>query len=221
MTYVADVTSYEYIVGLAAASISRFGQVHVLCNNAGVAGFGGVLDMSIDEFRWVMDVDLMGVLHGIKAFLPHMIEHGEGHIVNTSSVSGLLTQPGMSAYNAAKFGVVALSESVYYELQLLKSSVGVSVLAPAWVQTRIFEAERYRPGTASPQGEIGEIVRPAMVELASNARLTADDVALKVVEGVKANEFYIITHKGVLPFIKHRHEDIELLRNPSVDQGLG
>ncbi|MCP3974810.1 MAG: SDR family NAD(P)-dependent oxidoreductase [bacterium] len=221
MTYVADVTSYDYMVGLAAASISRFGHVNLLCNNAGVAGFGGVLDMTLDEFRWVIDVDLMGVLHGIKAFLPHMMTHGDAHIVNTASVSGLLTQPGMSAYNAAKFGVVALSESVFYELQLLKSSVGISVLAPAWVQTRIFEADRYRPGATSPQGEIAEIVRPAMVELASNARLTADDVAVKVVEGVKANHFYIVTHKGVLPFIKHRHEDIEMLRNPSVDQGLG
>ncbi len=216
----ADVTSFEDMGALAAAAIDRYGRVNVVCNNAGVAGFGGMLEMSVSDWRWVIDVDLMGVVHGVKAFLPHLVEHGDGHIVNTASVSGLLSQPGMSAYNAAKFGVIALSESLFYELQILESTVGVSVLAPAWVQTRIFEADRYRPGAESPEGKVAELVRPMMVKLAERGRLTAADIAAKVVAGVKANQFYILTHKGILPIVKHRHEDIEELRNPSVDQGL-
>jgi NAD(P)-dependent dehydrogenase (short-subunit alcohol dehydrogenase family) len=220
MTHRADVTKFEDLEALAAAAIERYDRVNIVCNNAGVAGFGGMLEMSISDWQWVIDVDLMGVVHGVKAFLPHLVDHGDGHIVNTASVAGMLTQPGMSAYNAAKFGVIALSESLFYELELLESTVGVSVLAPAWVQTRIFEADRYRPGAESPEGKVAELVRPLMVKFAERGRLTADDIADNVVEGVKANQFYILPHKGVLSIVKHRHEDIEELRNPSVDQGL-
>jgi len=220
MTHRADVTKVEDMEALAAAAIDHYGRVNVVCNNAGVAGFGGMLEMSVSDWKWVIDVDLMGVVHGVKAFLPHLVEHGDGHIVNTASVSGLLSQPGMSAYNAAKFGVIALSESLFYELQILESSVGVSVLAPAWVQTRIFEADRYRPGAESPEGKVAELVRPMMVKLAERGRLTAEDIAEKVVEGIKGNQFYILPHRGILSIVKHRHEDIEELRNPSVDQGL-
>lgn len=216
----ADVTSFEDMEALAAAAIGHYGRVNVVCNNAGVAGFGGMLEMSVSDWQWVIDVDLMGVVHGVKAFLPHLVEHGDGHIVNTASVAGMLTQPGMSAYNAAKFGVIALSESLFYELELLESTVGVSVLAPAWVQTRIFEADRYRPGAESPAGKVAEAVRPMMLKLAERGRLTADDIADSVVAGVKADQFYILPHKGILSIIKQRHEDIEELRNPSVDQGL-
>ena len=220
MTHRADVTKFEDMEALAAAAIDRFEQVNVVCNNAGIAAFGGMLEMSVSDWQWVIDVDLMGVVHGVKAFLPHLVEHGDGHIVNTASVSGFLSQPGMSAYNAAKFGVIALSESLFYELQVLESTVGVSVLAPAWVQTRIFEADRYRPGAESPEGTVAELVRPMMVKLAERGRLTAEDIADRVAEGVKANQFYILPHKGILSIVKHRHEDIEELRNPSVDQGL-
>lgn len=220
MTHRADVTKFEDMEALATAAIERFEQVNVVCNNAGIAAFGGMLEMSVSDWQWVIDVDLMGVVHGVKAFLPHLVEHGDGHIVNTASVSGFLSQPGMSAYNAAKFGVIALSESLFYELQVLESTVGVSVLAPAWVQTRIFEADRYRPGAESPEGTVAELVRPMMVKLAERGRLTAEDIADRVAEGVKANQFYILPHKGILSIVKHRHEDIEELRNPSVDQGL-
>lgn len=214
-----DVTSYPDLQGLAAAAVSRFGRVNVLCNNAGIAAFGGVLEMSVEEYRWVMDVDFMGVLHGVKAFLPHMLEHGDGHIVNTASVSGFLTQPGLSAYNAAKFGVVALSESLLYELEILESPIGVSVLAPAWVRTQIFDTSRYEQ-PATTMGKIGERVVPAMQALAARGRLTADDVADQVVAAVRDNQFYVFTHKGILKFIGHRHEDVVQMRNPSVEQGL-
>ncbi len=219
LTVRTDVTDFADVTALAEAAIKRFDRVNLLCNNAGIAAFGGVLEMSLEEYRWVMDVDFMGVLHGIKAFLPHMLEHGDAHIVNTASVSGFLTQPGLSAYNAAKFGVVALSESLLYELEILGSPIGVSVLAPAWVRTRIFDTERYEQA-ATTMGVVGERVVPAMRALAERSRLTADDVADKVVAAVRSNQFYIFTHKGIIPFIEHRHEDIVTMRNPSVDQGL-
>ena len=218
-TVPTDVTDFGDLEALAAGALERYDRVHLLCNNAGVAAFGGVLEMSVEEYRWVMDVDFMGVLHGIKAFLPHMLEHGDAHIVNTASVSGFLTQPGLSAYNAAKFGVVALSESLQYELEILESPIGVSVLAPAWVRTRIFDSGRYEQAAATT-GKVRERVVPAMKALAEAGRLTADDVAERVVAGVKENQFYIFTHKGILKLVGHRHEDITEMRNPSVDQGL-
>lgn len=219
LTVRTDVTKFADLEALAAATLDRFGQVNVLCNNAGIASFGGILEMSLEEYRWVLDVDLMGVVHGIKAFLPQMLEHGDGHILNTASVSGFLPQPGLSAYNAAKFGVVAISESLVYELEILESPIGVSVLAPAWVRTRIFDTERYEQAEAT-MGKIGERVVPAMQALAERGRLTADDVAGIAVDGIKENRFYIFPHKGILRFVGHRHEDIAEMRNPSVDQGL-
>lgn len=219
LTARTDVTDYEDLAALATASLERFDRVNLLCNNAGIAAFGGVLEMELAEYRWVMDVDFWGVLHGIKAFLPHLLEHGDGHILNTASVSGFLTQPGLSAYNAAKFGVVALSESLVYELEILESQIGVSVLAPAWVKTRIFDTDRYEQAAAS-SGKIGERVVPAMRAFAEQGRLTADDVAERTVAGIKEDRFYIFPHKGILKFVGHRHADITEMRNPSVEQGL-
>ena len=145
---VTDVTDPDSVAALCDAAHDRFGAVHVLCNNAGVGPAGAVLDMSVEDFRWIMDVNFYGVLHGIKAFLPQMIEQGEGHIVNTSSVAGLLSQPAMGAYNVSKHGVVVLSESLFYELQMMNAPIGVSVVCPAWVPTGIFDSERNRPGGA-------------------------------------------------------------------------
>jgi len=219
LTVRTDVTNYGDVVALAGASLERFDQVNLLCNNAGIAAFGGFLEMDLAEYRWVMDVDFWGVLHGIKAFLPHLLEHDDAHILNTASVSGFLTQPGLSAYNAAKFGVVALSESLVYELEILESSIGVSVLAPAWVKTRIFDTERYERAAQS-SGKVGERVVPAMQAFAEQSRLTADDVAERTVDAIKEGRFYIFPHEGILKFIGHRHSDITEMRNPSVEQGL-
>lgn len=219
VTQRTDVTVFDDVAELASVAVAHFGQVNLLCNNAGIAAFGGVLEMSLDEYRWVIDVDFMGVLHGIKAFLPEMLQHDDGHIVNTASVSGFLTQPGLSAYNVAKFGVVALSESLLYELEILESSIGVSVLSPAWVRTRIFDTERYEQAAKST-GKVGERVVPAMRALAESGRLTADDVADRTIAGIKENRFYIFPHKGILKFVEQRHRDIVEMRNPSVDQGL-
>lgn len=218
---VTDVTDADSVAALAGATYARYGAAHVLCNNAGVGPAGTVLDMPLEDFHWIIDVNLYGVLHGIKAFLPAMIDQGEGHIVNTASVAGLLTQPAMSAYNVSKHGVVVLSESLFYELQMMEVPVGVSVVCPAWVPTRIVESERNRPGGATiPTGPITDRVRASATRFMEASHRTVDEVADAVLDAIVEDRFYVITHPGIGPFIERRHEDIRLGRNPSVEQGL-
>src|SRR5258707_769960 len=125
-------------------SFEVFGNTHVVCNNAGVAAGGGIDNISLDNWRWVLDVNLMGVLHGIRAFLPHIRGHGEGgHIVNTASMAGMIAGLGFSPYGASKFAVVSMSEGL--ALQLKPLGIGVSVLCPSFVRTRIGESGRNRP----------------------------------------------------------------------------
>ncbi len=216
-----DVADLGDVETLAAATLERFGAVHVVCNNAGVGPPGGVAEMSIEDYRWIIDVNLWGVIYGVKTFLPGLLDQDEGHIVNTASVSALLTQPGLSAYNVSKFGVLALSESLYYELEMLGSAVGVSVVCPAWVRTRIHASERNRPGSApSPSGPVTDRVRRVAAGLTGASHRSPDDVADRVVAAIRAGTFYVLTHPGILRFVERRHEDIEQLRNPSVDQGF-
>src|SRR3954463_1906786 len=138
---VADPASVDHA---AKMSFEAFGRVHVVCNNAGVAAGGGIDHISLDNWRWVIDVNLMGVLHGIKSFLPHIRAHGEGgHIVNTASMAGMQTGLGFSPYGASKFAVVSMSEGL--RTQLKPHGIGVSVLCPHFVRTRIGESGRNRP----------------------------------------------------------------------------
>src|SRR5713101_5072488 len=138
---VADPTSVERA---AKASYQAFGNVHVVCNNAGVAAAGGIDNISLDNWRWVLDVNLMGVLHGIRTFLPHIRAHGEGgHVVNTASMAGMNSGLGFSPYTATKFAVVAMSEGL--SAQLKPHGIGVSVLCPSYVRTGIGESGRNRP----------------------------------------------------------------------------
>src|SRR5271167_4903433 len=137
---VADPASVDLA---AEACYQAFGRVHVVCNNAGVAGGTGIDNISLDDWRWVLDVNLMGVLHGIRTFLPHIRAHGEGgHIVNTASMAGMVSGLGFSPYSASKFAVVAMSEGLAMHLRPL--GIGVSVLCPGWVRTRITESARNR-----------------------------------------------------------------------------
>lgn len=139
-----DVTDSASVERAAGASFGAFGNVHVICNNAGVAAGGGIEDIALDSWRWVLDVNLMGVVHGIRAFLPHMRAHGEGgHIVNTASMAGMQSGLGFSPYTASKFAVVGMSEGL--APQLAPFGIGVSVLCPGFVRTRIGESGRNRP----------------------------------------------------------------------------
>src|SRR5215475_8522224 len=139
-----DVADPESVERAAQATFDAFGNVHVVCNNAGVAAGGGIDNISVDSWRWVIDVNLMGVVYGVRSFLPHMQRHGEGgHIVNTASMAGMINGMGFSPYAATKFAVVAMSEGLAAQLQ--PHGIGVSVLCPEFVRTRIGESRRNRP----------------------------------------------------------------------------
>ena len=212
-----DVASAGSMDALAEACFGTFGSVHLVCNNAGVGFAGAVADLTTADWEWVLGVDLWGVIHGLRVFLPHLISQGEGHVVNTASVAGLVSTPGMAPYNVAKHGVVTLSETLYYELEMAGSAVGVSVLCPAWVRTRIHESDRNRPETGG--GEIesasARATREFVAEMTSTGREPAAVAAL-VIDAVRDNRFYVLTHPGMLPIIATRHEDILSGRNPSV-----
>ena len=191
---VADPVSVERA---AEASYEAFGNVHVVCNNAGVAAAGGIDNISLDNWRWVLDVNLMGVLHGIRTFLPHIRAHGEGgHIVNTASMAGMNSGLGFSPYVASKFAVVGMSEGLAMQLKPL--GIGVSVLCPGFVHTRISESgrnrpERYgpthRPDPASPAGML-----TAQIAALIQSGLDPSDVAAQVLTAIREDEFYVFTH---------------------------
>jgi NAD(P)-dependent dehydrogenase (short-subunit alcohol dehydrogenase family) len=191
---VADPVSVERA---AEASYEAFGHVHVVCNNAGVAGLGGIDDISPDTWRWVLDVNVMGVLHGIRAFLPHIRAHGEGgHIVNTASMAGMLRSLGFSPYAASKFAVVAMSEGL--AMQLKPVGIGVTVLCPGFVRTRISESGRNRPERYGPR-QTPDPASPAGAVVARIAELVRSgidpsEVAARVLTAIRADELYVFTH---------------------------
>lgn len=191
---VADLASVERA---AKASFDAFGNIHVVCNNAGVGG--SIDNFSPDVWRWVLDVNIMGVLHGIATFLPHLRAHGEGgHIVNTASMAGILTGPWFSPYVASKFAVVGMSEGL--AAQLKPFGIGVSVVCPGFVRTRIHESARNRqerygsskaPDPDSAQAallsQIGELVRSG---------IDPSEVAARVLAAIRADDLYVFTHSG-------------------------
>ena len=191
---VADPVSVERA---ADASYQAFGNVHVVCNNAGVAASGGIDNISLDNWRWVLDVNLMGVLHGIRTFLPHIRAHGEGgHIVNTASMAGMNSGLGFSPYVASKFAVVGLSEGL--ATQLKPSGIGVTVLCPGYVRTRIGESGRNRPerygATQTPDRASPAGVLLAQIAERLQAGLDPSDVAARVLAAVREEELYVFTH---------------------------
>jgi NAD(P)-dependent dehydrogenase (short-subunit alcohol dehydrogenase family) len=169
----------------------------VVCNNAGVAAAGGIDNISLDNWRWVLDVNLMGVLHGIRAFLPHIRAHGEGgHFVNTASMAGMDGGLGFSPYTAAKFAVVGMSEGL--SEQLKPHGIGVSVLCPSFVRTRIHESGRNRPQrygetqTPDPASPSGQML--ALITASIAAGLDPADVAARVLAAIREDELYVFTH---------------------------
>jgi NAD(P)-dependent dehydrogenase (short-subunit alcohol dehydrogenase family) len=191
---VADPISVERA---ANASCEAFGNVHVVCNNAGVAAAGGIDNISLDNWRWVLDVNLMGVLHGIRTFLPHIRAHGEGgHIINTASMAGMNSGLGFSPYVASKFAVVGMSEGL--ATQLKPFGIGVSVLCPGFVRTRIGESGRNRPQrygatqTPDPASPAGLLLAQITERLQSG--LDPADVAARVLAAIRDDELYVFTH---------------------------
>jgi NAD(P)-dependent dehydrogenase (short-subunit alcohol dehydrogenase family) len=197
-TAVTDVSDADAVDALARATLGRFGAVHVVCNNAGVAGGGLTWQVPAPVWDWIVGVNLFGVVHGIRSFVPHLIAQGEGHVVNTTSVAGLLGSPGLSAYCATKHAVVGLSESIAHDIAVVGSPVGVSVLCPGFVRTRIAEADRNWPARYGPPPEMDD--QPGADEMrqaiagAIESGLDPAVIAEAVRDAIVAGRFWILTH---------------------------
>jgi NAD(P)-dependent dehydrogenase (short-subunit alcohol dehydrogenase family) len=210
-----DVRDDEAVDALAAAAFERFGTVHVLCNNAGVGVGGLTWTVPPDRWRWAVDVNLLGVARGIRAFVPRMIEQGEGHVVNTASAAGILTGPAMAPYYATKHAVVALSESLHFDLQLTGADVGVSVLCPEWVRTNIADSERNRPSDVAPvdAGPVPgvdvdpEMIR-ALIQGLIDGGMDPGDVAAQVVDAMRNGRFWVLTHGTTVEAARQRWDAI-------------
>jgi NAD(P)-dependent dehydrogenase (short-subunit alcohol dehydrogenase family) len=195
-----DVSDASSVDALRDETLSSYGAVHVLCNNAGVGGGNPapIWDQPTEEWDWVMGVNLDGVIHGIQRFVPVMVEQGvPGHVVNTASIAGLVNGAGI--YGVTKHAVVALSEAMYRDAQARGLPIGVSVLCPGWVNTRIHEAERNRPEapreTQAPLDPIVQQMRDFVVQQIQQG-MDPKDVGRQVVAAIRENRFYILTHPG-------------------------
>ena len=215
---VVDVSDSESVEALAAATVQEFGGVHLVHLNAGVAAGGPLWTLSEKDWAWVLGVNLWGVIHGIRAFVPRMLERGEaGHIVNTASMAGLTSSAMMGAYNVSKHGVVTMSETLLRDLSMMGSSIGVSVLCPGWVNTGIGESGRNRPdelrNADGPNILEGGAASPLKAVLENG--LHPSDVAAMVLDAVKTDRFYILTHPEWTPMIEQRMTDVLEGRKPS------
>jgi NAD(P)-dependent dehydrogenase (short-subunit alcohol dehydrogenase family) len=215
-----DVSRAVEVDALARRTVETFGAAHVLCNNAGVVAFGLAWELSIEDWQWVVDVNLWGVVHGVRAFLPIFLEQkDEGHVVNTASMAGLVASPENAPYNITKSAVVALSESLHLELAMQSSRVKVSVLCPGWVNTRIADAERNRPAALrSTRAERPPTPEEQMMEEMARKMLAdglpPDRVAEIVLDAIRNERFWILTHEWQ-EMVRSRAEDIVAGRNPT------
>lgn len=210
VTLATDVSDCDQVSALARAAQDAFGEVHVAVNNAGVAMHGTLVeDVSADEWRWVMGVNVLGVVNGIHAFVPAIRRHNQGgHVVNTASISGFFLRRGANqgAYSMTKYAVVALSEALEQELD--GSGIGVSVLCPGPVRTRIFEGAATRPERFG-----GPYARPAHARMAARmlgtGALEPAQVGARVLHAIRHGEFYVFTHGAERDAVRARHARIE------------
>jgi NAD(P)-dependent dehydrogenase (short-subunit alcohol dehydrogenase family) len=218
-----DVSKAGEMEQLAAAVQERFGAPHLVFNNAGVGSGGLVWENSVQDWEWVLGVNVMGVVHGVRLFTPMMLEAARsdpawrGHIVNTASMAGLLAPPNMGIYNVSKHAVVSLSETLYQDLALVTGQIGASVLCPYFVPTGISHSERNRPAAlADEKPTQSQLIGQAMIGKAVSAgKVTAAEVAQKVFDAVAANQFYIYSHPQALGAVQTRLEDVVQGRNPT------
>ena len=217
MGVLTDVSDAASVRELRDKALDRFGAVHLVHNNAGVGLGGPIWDVSEEDWRWILGVNLLGVVHGIATFVPLLLEQGEGHVVNTASIAGLATAPFLGPYNATKQAVVAISETLFKDLQSVgaPAGVGVSVLCPGFVQTRIAESDRNRPAwAAEPEAKAAEELRGAMQNMVDGG-IPPAVVADRVIDAVRTNTFYILTHPELTPALQTRFDDIVRGRPPT------
>jgi NAD(P)-dependent dehydrogenase (short-subunit alcohol dehydrogenase family) len=215
-----DVSQPDDVAALAATTLDHFGDVHLVCNNAGVGSRGlPICELPLHDFAWVIAVNLFGVIHGIQAFLPHLRANGVGHIVNTASTSGLYHLPRMGPYNASKAAVVALSETLRFELDAEGCGVGVSVLCPSWVRTNITTSDRNRPERFSYTLESEQMAGAAEYKAKRREQLATiaidpADVADQVCDAVLTDRFYVLTHPESVALFEQRTMRIIAGDNP-------
>jgi NAD(P)-dependent dehydrogenase (short-subunit alcohol dehydrogenase family) len=222
---VVDVSDADQMDGLAQAVLDRFGAVHVVCNNAGVASGGAMWELSTADWEFVLRPNLWGVIHGVRVFTKHLIAQDEGHIVNTASLAGLVSVPGVGPYNVTKHGVVTLSETLHSELAALGSKVGVSVLCPGFVNTRLWDSERNRPDELQNADEAPTVEEQQAAEMLKALIVggtPVDPIAEHVLDAVLQQRFYILTHEGSQGFVEQRMQRIVNGENPAPPaEGIG
>lgn len=219
LAVVTDTSKVSDLEALANKAYDTFGAVHVLCNNAGVGAAGPMWEISTGDWDWVLGVNLWGVIHGVRIFVPRMLaQDSEGHIVNTASMAGLVAGAGMAPYNVAKFGVVALSETLNFDLALAGAKLKVSVLCPGWVRTRILDSERNRPATAGPARRRTEMEQAmeGMVRNLIAGGLDPAQVADLVVDAIRNERFYILPHGDFLGLLSNRMKNLLAGDNPTM-----
>ena len=210
-----DVSRAEDVDTLARRTLERFGAVHVLCNNAGVALAAPVWEQTLEDWRWLLGVNLWGVVHGVRTFVPLMLDaKTPGHVVNTASVAGLTSAPGLGAYNVSKHAVVTLSETLAKDLAAAGAPIKVSVLCPGFVNTRILDSARNRPEDLGPERprapELEDVVRSLVA-----AGMPPAEVASCVLRAIEEERFYVLTHPDFLAQVKERCQDIVEGRAPN------
>ena len=202
-----DVGELDQVQNLADQSFERFGAVHLVFNNAGIAVFGPIQDMTHADWEWVIKVDLWGVIHGVEVFVPRMIAQDQGgHVINTASFAGLVANQGLGAYCVAKYGVVALSECLARDVKA--HGIGVSVLCPMIVETNINDSARNRPDELGGPERALDLTEEDMEKMQGRV-IGVEGVAAKVVDAAKTGELYIHTHEEAREFIKRRFERID------------
>ncbi|CAN7322753.1 SDR family oxidoreductase [Pseudoduganella sp. LjRoot289] len=221
---ICDVRKGEQVQALADATMKEFGSVHLVFNNAGVGSGGLIWENSVADWEWVLGVNVWGVIHGVRIFTKLMLECAkkeegyQGHIVNTSSMAGVVNPTTMGVYNVSKHAVVSLSETLYHDLNLVDAPIGASVLCPFFVPTGISQSHRNRPA------DVKMDARPTASQLASQAmtdkavtsgKVTAEDVANLTFQAIADGQFYIYTHPQALGGLKTRMEDMTTGRNPT------
>ena len=218
-----DVSNAAQMEQLAADVKARFGAPHFVFNNAGVGAGGLVWENSVADWDWVLGVDLMGVVHGVRLFTPMMLEAAakdpsyRGHITNTASMAGLLTAPNMGIYNAAKAAVVSLTETLYHDLNLVTDQIGASLLCPYFVPTGITSSERNRQDAPqAAQLTKSQLIGQAMSNKAvSSGKITAGEIAHRVFDAISANQFYVFSHPKALGNVQSRMENIVSVTIPA------
>jgi NAD(P)-dependent dehydrogenase (short-subunit alcohol dehydrogenase family) len=222
---IVDVSKSDQMEELADATKNLFGAPHFVFNNAGVGAGGLIWEHTLKDWEWVVNVNIMGVAHGVRVFTPMMLEAAkkdpsyQGHIVNTASMAGLLNAPNMGVYNVSKHAVVALSETLYQDLRLVTDQVSASVLCPFFVPTGISQSHRNRPEEFKQRGikpTKSQMIGQAMSDKAvGSGKVSAADVAQMVFDAIAADRFYIYSHPKAINSVQTRLEDIMQARNPT------